>query len=380
MYGYHPQFFTRVSALVAGLLLLANGAVAIAGPADNVVRVKNIAHVQGVTGNQLVGYGLVTGLQGTGDSTSVIFTSQTIQNVLQSFGLTVTQQEVRTRDVAAVMVTATLPPFAHSGDNVDVVVSALGDATSLQGGTLVLTEMRAANNLVYATAQGPVSVGGFVAGASGSSINQNFTGAGRIPNGAVIARDMVTPLQTDPSGFNYVLTTPDYKTAANLASVLNGRFGGGTASAVDAETVHVNLPQYYHSNPVQFLADASDLSMMQDETAKVVMNERTGTVVFGGDIRLAPCAIAHGNLSITIATNNQVVQPNPFARGNTALQSNSTINAQEKGHQLTFIAGAATLSSVVRALNALGVSPRDLIAIVQALRDSGSLQADLELQ
>jgi flagellar P-ring protein FlgI len=373
------QFLTRAATLIAGLAMLANG-LALAGPADNVVRIKNIAHVQGVTGNQLVGYGLVTGLQGTGDSTSVIFTSQTIQNVLQSFGLTVTQQEVRTRDVAAVMVTATLPPFAHSGDNTDVVVSALGDATSLQGGTLVLTEMRAANNLVYATAQGPVSVGGFIAGANGSTINQNFTGAGRIPNGAVIARDMITPLQSDPSGFNYVLTTPDYRTAASLASVLNKRFGGGTASALDAETVHVDLPQYYHNNPVQFLADASDLSMLQDETAKVVMNERTGTVVFGGDIRLAPCAIAHGNLSITIATNNQVVQPNPFARGNTALQQNSVVQAQEKGHQLTFIAGAATLSSVVRALNALGVSPRDLIAIVQALRDAGSLQADLELQ
>src|SRR5262249_8757301 len=163
-----------------------------------------------------------------------------------------------------------------------------------------------ANNLVYATAQGPISVGGFVAGANGSSINQNFTGAGRIPNGAVIARDMITPLQGDPSGFNYVLTTPDYKTAASLASVLNQRSGCGTASARAAETVHVNLPQYYHNNPVQFLADASDLSMLQDETAKVVMNERTGTIVFGGDIRLAPCAIAHGNLSITIATNNQV--------------------------------------------------------------------------
>jgi flagellar P-ring protein precursor FlgI len=368
----------KIAALVAALTILTN-AVALAGPSDNVVRVKNIAHVQGVTGNQLVGYGVVVGLQGTGDSTSVIFTSQTIQNILQSFGLTVTQTEVRTRDVAAVMVTATLPPFAHSGDNTDVVVSAMGDATSLQGGTLVMTELKAANNLVYATAQGPVSVGGFVAGANGSSINQNFTGAGRIPNGAVIARDMITPLQQDPSGFNYVLTTPDYKTAASLASVLNQRFGGGTASALDAETVHVNLPQYYHNNPVQFLADASDLSMMQDETAKVVMNERTGTIVFGGDIRLAPCAIAHGNLSITVATNNQVSQPNPLSRGTTALQQNSTVNAQEKGRQLTFIAGQATLSSVVRALNALGVSPRDLIAIVQALRDAGSLQADLEI-
>ena len=347
---------------------------------DTSVLVKDIAHVQGVTGNQLVGYGVVVGLQGTGDSTSVIFTSQTIQNILQSFGLTVSQQAVRTRDVAAVIVTATLPPFAHSGDNVDVDVSAMGDSTSLQGGTLVLTDLKAANNLVYATAQGPVSVGGFTAGFSGSSINKNYTGAGRIPNGAVIARDMITPLQSDPSGFNYVLTTPDFRTAANLASRLNARFGYNTAHALDAETIHVNLPAAYAGNPVQFLADASDLRFTQDELAKVVMNERTGTIVFGGDIKLAPCAIAHGDLTITIATQNAVSQPNPFAsNGQTALQTNSTIKASEKGKQLTFIAGAASLASVVRALNALGVSPRDLIAIVQALRAAGSLQADLEL-
>jgi flagellar P-ring protein FlgI len=355
------------------------GAPAFAGPADTIVRVKNIAKVQGVTNNQLVGYGVVVGLNQTGDSTSVIFTSQTIQNILQSFGLTVTQTEVRTRDVAAVMVTANLPPFAHSGDNVDVVVSAMGDSTSLQGGTLVLTELKAANNLVYATAQGPVSVGGFVAGQNGSTIYQNFTGAGRIPNGAVIARDMITPLQSDPSGFNYVLTTPDYRTAANLASVLNGRFGPGTAFAQDAETIHVKLPAQYTGNPVQFLSDSDDLALTQDETAKVVMNERTGTVVFGGDIRLAPCAIAQGNLSITIATTNEVVQPNAFGRGRTATQANSTVSATEKGRQLSFIAGAATLNSVVRALNALGVSPRDLISIVQALRAAGSLQADIEV-
>ncbi len=343
------------------------------------VHVKDIAHVQGVTGNQLVGYGVVVGLQGTGDSTSVIFTSQTIQNILQSFGLNVAQNAVRTRDVAAVIVTATLPPFAHSGDNVDVDVSAMGDAASLQGGTLVMSELRGANNLVYATAQGPVSVGGFVAGFGGSSINKNYTGAGRVPNGGVIARDMITPIQGDQAGFNYVLTTPDYKTAANLASALNAHFGGRTAMALDAETVHVSLPSAYQGNPVQFLADASDLNFDQDELAKVVMNERTGTIVFGGDIKLAPCAIAHGDLSITITTQNQVVQPNPFANGQTALQQNTQVQASERGRQLTFIAGAATLSSVVRALNALGVSPRDLIAIVQALRASGSLQADLEI-
>jgi flagellar P-ring protein precursor FlgI len=343
------------------------------------VLIKDIAHVQGVTGNQLVGYGVVVGLAGTGDTTSAIFTSQTIQNILQTFGLNVSTQDVRTRDVAAVIVTATLPPFAHSGDNVDIDVSAMGDSSSLQGGTLVLTELRAANNDVYATAQGPVSVGGFSAGFDSNTITKNHTSAGRVPNGAVIARDMITNIQQDPSGFNYVLTTPDYKTAANLASALNGRFGYNTARALDAETVRVNLPAGYRGNPVLFLADASDISMSEDELAKVVMNERTGTIVFGGDIKLAPCAIAHGNLTITISTQNQV-NTQPFTSVAPPIQTNTTVQAQEKGKQLTFIAGAATLSSVVRALNTMGVSPRDLIAIVQALRQAGSLQADLEIQ
>ncbi|HEY8312737.1 MAG TPA: flagellar basal body P-ring protein FlgI [Candidatus Baltobacteraceae bacterium] len=369
-----------LSTIVAVALLSGSFAAAPARALD--VKVKDIAHVAGVTGNQLVGYGIVSGLNGTGDSTSVIFTSQTIQNVLQSFGLSTTSSEVRTRDVAAVIVTSTLPPFAHSGDNVDVTVSAIGDSTSLQGGTLVLTELKAANDLVYATAQGPVSIGGFTAGFdAGNSVTKNHPTAGRVPNGAVIARDMVTTLQTG-NGFNYVLTTPDFKTAANLATVLNHHFGGGTAGAQDAETIHVTLPPTYRNNPVQFLADASDLEFRQDELAKVVMNERTGTIVFGGDIKLAPCAIAHGNLSITITQNNRFVPGSPFSAATTpgGLQTNTRVNVQEKAHQLTFIAGAATLSSVVRALNTMGVSPRDLIAIVQALRSAGALQADLEIQ
>lgn len=350
-----------------------------AAPASaTTVLVKDVAHVQGVTGNQLVGYGLVTGLNGTGDSTSVIFTSQTIQNVLQSFGLSTTSNEVRTRDVAAVMVTATLPPFAHSGDNVDVTVSAMGDSSSLQGGTLVLTELKAANDLIYATAQGPVSIGGFTAGFDATSTTKNHPTAGRIPNGAVIARDMITSIQNG-DGFNYVITTPDFKTAANLATALNHHFGGGTAGALDAETVHVTLPPSYRNNPVQFLADASDVSLTQDELAKVIMNERTGTIVFGGDIKLAPCAIAHGNLSITITQENKYV-PSPFSTSGGGLQTNTRVTAQEEKKQLTFISGAATLSSVVRALNTMGVTPRDLIAIVQALRQAGALQADLEIQ
>jgi len=364
-------FLSIAAALLANLF-----AVAPAGATS--VLVKDIAHVQGVTGNQLVGYGIVTGLNGTGDSTSVIFTSQTIQNVLQSFGLSTTSNEVRTRDVAAVMVTATLPPFAHSGDNVDVTVSAMGDSSSLQGGTLVLTELKAANDLVYGTAQGPVSIGGFTAGFDATTTIKNHPTAGRIPNGAVIARDMVTPIQNG-DGFNYVITTPDFKTAANLATALNHRFGGGTAGALDAETVHVTLPPSYHNNPVQFLADASDVSLAQDELAKVIMNERTGTIVFGGDIKLAPCAIAHGNLSITITQENKYV-PSPFSTSGGGLQTNTRVTAQEEKKRLTFISGAATLSSVVRALNTMGVSPRDLIAIVQALRQAGALQADLEIQ
>ncbi len=365
-------------ALLTASFLIAS---ALSLPASaQIVRVKDIAKPQGVTNNQLVGYGIVTGLAGTGDTTSALFTSHTIQNILQSFGLSTTSQEVRTRNVAAVIVTASLPPFAHSGDNIDVTVSSMGDAASIQGGTLVMTELHAANNLVYATAQGAVSVGGFsVDGGGGTSVTKNHTAAGRVPNGGIIARDMITNIQADAQGFSYVLSTPDYKTASALARTLNHRFGG-IARALDAETVRVNLPGNYNNDPVSFLADASDLTLDQDQLAKVVMNERTGTIVFGGDIKLAPCAIAHGNLSITIATSNRAVPSGPFNSAPTVTQSNTTITAKEKGRQLTFIAGAATLSQVVRALNTMGVSPRDLIAIVQTLRQSGALQAELEIQ
>jgi flagellar P-ring protein precursor FlgI len=350
--------------------------------AQNVL-LKDIANVQGVTSNQLVGYGVVVGLNQTGDSTSVLFTSQTIQNILQTFGLTVNTTAVRTRDVAAVMVTAKLPPFAHSGDNVDVLVSSLGDATTLQGGTLVLTELRGPNNLVYATAQGPVSVGGFSAGGSTgagtNSVSVNFVTAGRIPNGGVIARDMITNLQQDSAGFSYVLSTPDYKTAAHTAQALNTHFGGGTAHALDAETVRVNIPAKYTNDIVSFLADAGDLRLDADQTAKVVINERTGTIVMGGDITLAPVAIAHGNLSITISTENQAVAGAPFGNNPTVNQQNTTVKATQSGRHLIYITGAATLSQVVRALNTIGVSPRDLISIVQALRESGSLQAEIDI-
>jgi flagellar P-ring protein precursor FlgI len=367
-----------VALIVASLLSAFAPSAALA----QVVRVKDVTRVQGVTNNQLIGYGIVTGLGGTGDSTQVIFTSQTIQNILSAFGLTTSLQSVRTRNVAAVTVTASLPPFAHSGDTADVIVSSMGDATSLQGGTLVMTELRAANNLVYATAQGPVSVGGFsisTGGAGGAnSISVNFTAAGRVPQGAGIVRDMQTNLRTDPAGFSYVLTSPDYQTAARLAGVLNARFGP-IAIALDSETVHVNLPKPYLNNQVQFLADAGELQLNASEIAKVVLNERTGTVVMGGDITLAPCAIAHGNLSISITTTNQVVPAGPFTNAQSQTQTNTRIQATESGHKLIYISGAPTLAQVVRALNTIGVSPRDLIAIVQALRESGSLQADVEI-
>ncbi len=369
---------------VAAILVAAVTSGLFAAPATaQPVRLKDVARVQGVTTNQLVGYGIVTGLNQTGDTASAAFTSKTIQNILQTFGLTTTSTDVRTRDVAAVIVTASLSPFAHSGDTTDVTVSAVGDSTSLQGGTLVMTELRAANNLVYATAQGPVSVGGFSASTNGfagpNSITQNHVTAGRVPQGAVIARDMITNIQHDQAGFSYVLTSPDFRTAARLASALNVRFGGGTARALDAETIRVNLPTRYAGDPVDFLADAGDVSLQADQVAKVVVNERTGTVVMGGDITLAACAIAHGNLSITIATNNVVVPAAPFSNSQPPVQSNTRITAAEGNKKLVYISGAATLAQVVRALNTIGVSPRDLIAIIQALRESGSLQADVEI-
>jgi flagellar P-ring protein FlgI len=370
--------------LAAALLVAVLGSGLIAVPASaQPVRLKDVARVQGVTNNQLVGYGIVTGLNQTGDSSSAAFTSKTIQNILLTFGLTTNSTDVRTRDVAAVVVTASLPPFAHSGDTTDVTVSAIGDSTSLQGGTLIMTELRAANNLVYATAQGPLSVGGFSAStnsfAGPNSITQNHVTAGRVPQGAAIVRDMITNIQHDAAGFSYVLTSPDYRTAARLASALNGRFGGGTARALDAETVRVNLPAKYVGDPVDFLADAGEVSLQADQIAKVVVNERTGTVVMGGDITLSSCAIAHGNLSITIATNNTVVPAAPFSTTQPPLQSNTQIKSVEGNKKLVYISGAATLAQVVRALNTIGVTPRDLISIVQALRESGSLQADVEI-
>jgi flagellar P-ring protein precursor FlgI len=367
------------AAFALALTLLSLAAVPARVSAQGVL-LKDVAKVQGVTANQLIGYGIVTGLNQTGDSTSVLFTSKTIQNILQTFGLSTASTDVRTRDVAAVMVTAKLPPFAHSGDNADVLVSALGDSTTLQGGTLLLTELRGPNNLVYATAQGPISVGGFSADTgTGNSIAKNFVTAGRVPEGAVIARDMITNLQQDPSGFSYVLQTPDYKTAERAVQALNHRFGGSTAHALDAATIRVNLPGRYLNDPVSFLADAGDLRIDADQLAKVVINERTGTIVMGGDVTLAPVAIAHGNLSITIATNNQAVPAGPFSNAPTVTQTNTTVKTSETGRKLIYISGAGTLSQVVRALNTIGVSPRDLIAIVQALRESGSLQAEIDI-
>ena len=212
-----------------------------------------------------------------------------------------------------------------------------------------------------------------------NSITQNHVTAGRVPQGAVIARDMVTNIQRDQAGFSYVLTSPDFRTAAKLAAALNTRFGGGTARALDAATIRVNLPVRYAGDPVDFLSDAGDVSLQADEVAKVVLNERTGTVVMGGNITLAACAVAHGNLSITIATDNTVIAGNAFSTSQPPVQSNTRISAAEGNKKLVYISGAATLAQVVRALNTIGVSPRDLIAIVQALREAGSLQADVEI-
>ncbi|TAM59507.1 flagellar basal body P-ring protein FlgI [bacterium] len=369
----------RVVAVLCAVIAFA--AIAPAAQAQT-VRVKDVAKVQGVANNQLVGYGLVTGLAGTGDSTSVVFTSKTIQNLLTEFGLSTSSQDVRTRNVAAVVVTASLPPFAHSGDNVDVTVSSLGDATSLQGGTLVLTQLRGADNQVYATSQGAVSIGGFSVqnlGAGANSVTQNHPAAGRIPGGGLIARTVTTPLQQNDGSFNYVLLQPDFNTAANLARALNRRFGGGTAHAVDEGTVAVQLPPPYRSDEVEFLAQAGDLDVSAGQVAKVVLNERTGTVVMGGDITLAPVAIAHGNLSITITTTNTAVPSGPFSNAPGQTQTNTKITVNEEKRRLVYFNGEPTLARVVRALNTLGVSPRDLIAILQALHASGALQADLEI-
>ncbi len=361
-----------LAAIVVGLMGLA--------PAGSgaAVRVKDIAKVDGVRRNQLIGYGLVVGLNGTGDKSGVAFTSQSTANLLERLGLSVSPDDIKLKNVAAVIVTADLPPFARAGQRLDVTVSSVGDAKSLQGGTLLLTPLRAPNGDVYAVAQGPLSIGGFGASAAGGGVQQNHPTVGRIPGGAVLERD--APLPDLNRGYvDLVLRQPDFTTAARLAGAVNEAFGAGSARALDAGRIRVAVPDSQADDPVGFLARLEAVAVEPDAVARVVVDERTGTVVMGQDVRIRPVALSHGNLTVQITPYLEVSQPEALSGGQTVARTGAEVTVTEEEARVLLLEPGETLAGLVQALNALGVSPRDLVAIFQALKAAGALEAELEI-
>ena len=349
-----------------------------ARPLASATRIKDVAAFEGVRDNQLVGYGLVVGLNGTGDRNQTFFSTQTLANMLERSGITIFPDQVRVKNIAAVMVTATLPPFIRQGSRIDVTVGSIGDAQSIQGGLLIMTALRSADNVVYATAQGPLTIGGYSVGGAGNRVQSNHPTVGRIPNGALVERDVAVDLG-HKSRLNLVLYSSDFTTASRAARAINELVGAKVAAAVDGRTIAVDVPADYGSRTVEFMALVENAKMDVDFPAKVVLNEKTGTVVMGKDVKVAEVSIIHGSLSLQIGTVFTVSQPQGFSQGQTRVVPEVTLNAQEdKGKTVTLREGAS-VEEVVKALSAIGAGPRDVIAILQAIKAQGALQAELEI-
>jgi len=366
----------RVRPLLAGLAvaLLAGRA----APA-HAERIKDLATVAGVRSNQLVGYGLVVGLDRTGDQTTQVpFTTQSIQNLLQRFGVTIPPNtNPMLNNVAAVTVTAELPPFVKPGQTIDVTVGTIGNATSLRGGNLIMTPLRGADGQIYAMAQGSVLVSGFgVNGKDGSRISLNVPSSGRIPNGASVEREVPVHFAADPH-LTLNLNTPDFTTAARVAAALNGALGGGSAEALDAVSIRVVAPL----DPNQRIAYLATVEAVQVEPgeapARVIINSRTGTVVISSQVRVTAAAVAHGSLSVTITERQEVSQPGPLSQGTTVVTPKSTLDVQQADARMFVFQAGVTLDEIVRAVNEVGAAPGDLVAILEALKEAGSLRAEL---
>ncbi len=375
----HNQTGRTMRARPKVFFLFALGAVWIilAGPASG-ARIKDIASFQGVRSNPIIGYGLVVGLEGTGDSPQSVFTNHSIAAVLDKLGVGV-EQSVRSRNVAAVMVTSELPEFPRQGQRFDVTVSSMGDAKSLQGGTLVLTPLRAVNGEIYALAQGPVSIGGFSAGASGSKVAKNHQTVGRVVRGAVVEKEINYEFESSEE-LVLILDDPDFTTALSIEREINRTLGRGTAHAADPGTVRIEVGNKMRSKLVRYVAAIENLDVPVDGKARVILNERTGTVVIGADVKILPVAISHGGLKIQIKQTNQISQPLPFSpRGQTVVVPEAEVSVEEETRNLVVLEQNATVDQLVSALNALGVSPRDLVAIFQALKAAGALQAEIQI-
>jgi flagellar P-ring protein FlgI len=368
----------RVSLFIAALL--ASAAVWWPAPAQ-AARIKEVASVQGVRMNQLVGYGLVVGLDGTGDqTTSAPFAIQTLLAMLQQMGVTVPPgTNMQLKNLATVMVTAQLPPFAQPGQTIDINVSSLANAKSLRGGTLIATPLKGADGQIYAIAQGNMVVGGAGASAAGSKVTINHLSAGRIPDGATVERAIATPMAEGDS-IQLDLNSSDYATAREVVRAINNRMGSGTADALDGRVIRVRMPASADAR-VTFMAEIENLDVKQAApSAKVVINARTGSIVMNQSVTLAACAVAHGNLSVTISTTPTVSQPTPFSRGGqTVVTEKADITITQQAGSLVQMAAGVKLADVVKALNSLGATPQDLLAILQAMKSAGALTAELEV-
>ncbi|MBV6459617.1 MAG: Flagellar P-ring protein [Fimbriimonadaceae bacterium] len=342
------------------------------------VRIKDIARFRGVRANQLVGYGLVIGLEGTGDK-SIPFTQTALANILRDFGNQVDAAKLKAKNVAAVMITAELPPFASPGNRIDVIVHSIGDATSLQGGTLLQTPMFGAGDKenAYVVAMGPVSIGGFNVSASGNSVQKNHVNVGRIPGGGIVEQGVPTQIVFDGKLF-LEIDDADITTAHRLSETLQKRFPEFDPNPVDGGTIELRLP--IGMSPVEAMSKIESATVFADIPALVVVNERTGTIVIGGNVRLGPAVVAHGSLQVTITRESFVSQPNSFSNGTTVAGTNTTVSAEEETAQVGLLGPNATVSDLARIFQTLQLSPRDVISILQALRDQGSLKARIKVQ
>ncbi|MCZ0735570.1 flagellar basal body P-ring protein FlgI [Phreatobacter sp. AB_2022a] len=347
--------------------------------AANTSRIKDLVDVEGVRENQLIGYGLVVGLNGTGDTlNNSPFTRQSIQSMMERLGVNTRGMNMRTANVAAVMVTANLPPFATQGTRIDIRVSAMGDARSLQGGELLVTPLVGADGEVYAVGQGAVAISGFQAEGQAARVTRGVPTVGRVSNGAIVEREVTFAINRMAS-VRLALRNPDLTTARRIAAAINDFIGQPSAEPTDPGTINLRVPPRFEGNIVALLTEVEQLRVQPDQVAKVVIDEASGIIVMGKDVRVSTVAVAQGNLTVSISERPQVSQPNPFGRGNTVVTPQTQIQAQEDGRGLAVVREGVSLQELVDGLNALGIGPRDLIAILQAIKSAGALQAEIEV-
>ena len=374
-----PSVFSASVFRVACAAVLALAIALPVSPAAATSRIKDLANIEGVRQNQLVGYGLVVGLNGTGDTLNNIpFTKQSLQAMLERMGVNIRGATIRTGNVAAVMVTGNLPAFGTQGTRMDVTVSSLGDAKNLQGGTLLVTPLLGADGNVYAVAQGSVAIGGFQAEGEAAKIVRGVPTVGRIANGAIIEREIEFALNRLPN-VRLALRNADFTTAKRIAAAVNDYLGAKSAEPIDPSTVQLSIPAEFKGNVVAFLTEIEQLQVEPDQIARIVIDERSGIIVMGRDVRVATVAVAQGNLTVTISESPQVSQPNPLSRGRTVVTPNSRVGVTEDGKKFALVKDGVSLQQLVDGLNGLGIGPRDLIGILQAIKAAGAIQADIEV-